>query len=269
MSGYRNLAVAGAGNIGVFIIEELLKQKDAGLIDNVYILTRATSNNPDIPRLIALGAKPVGVDYSSTEGLTKALAPLNLDVLISTLGHVGTSLEVQWPLVDAIKAANIKLFVPSEFGNPTDGVTGGLLGKKGSLHDVLKEKGVNAAYFYTGPFADMIFEGYLEWDLAKGKAETAMCRCHIPQGAILAGDRKTFNELFKQYEERTGVKLTPNYRSKEELERTLEENPKHFSSMLQYSFLTHGGTVGRLDQLDNGEFPKWNPTKAIEFIARN
>ena len=48
MSGYTNFAVVGAGNIGTFIIQQLLKDKAAGTVKEVVILTRQVncpSNN--------------------------------------------------------------------------------------------------------------------------------------------------------------------------------------------------------------------------------
>jgi hypothetical protein len=43
MSGFKKFAIVGAGNIGAFIVEELLKQKTAGAIDDVTIVTRPVS----------------------------------------------------------------------------------------------------------------------------------------------------------------------------------------------------------------------------------
>ena len=40
MSGYTNLAIAGAGNIGSYIVQQLLKDKGAGIINEVVVLSR-------------------------------------------------------------------------------------------------------------------------------------------------------------------------------------------------------------------------------------
>jgi hypothetical protein len=40
MSGYPNFAVAGAGNIGSYIVQQLLKDKAAGIIKEVVVLSR-------------------------------------------------------------------------------------------------------------------------------------------------------------------------------------------------------------------------------------
>lgn len=46
MSAYKNFAVVGAGNIGAFIIEELLKLKAAGTILSVVVVSRYVSLGP-------------------------------------------------------------------------------------------------------------------------------------------------------------------------------------------------------------------------------
>jgi pyrroline-5-carboxylate reductase len=40
MSGYTNFAVIGAGNFGNFIIQQLLKDKAAGTVKEIVVLTR-------------------------------------------------------------------------------------------------------------------------------------------------------------------------------------------------------------------------------------
>jgi pyrroline-5-carboxylate reductase len=43
MSGYKNFAIVGAGTIGSFIIRQFLKDKAAGTVDKVVVLTRQVS----------------------------------------------------------------------------------------------------------------------------------------------------------------------------------------------------------------------------------
>jgi pyrroline-5-carboxylate reductase len=40
MSGYTKFAVVGAGSIGSYIIQQLLKDKAAGIVKEVIVLTR-------------------------------------------------------------------------------------------------------------------------------------------------------------------------------------------------------------------------------------
>ena len=47
MSGYTNFAVAGAGTIGSYIIQQLLKDKAAGIIKEVVVLSRKVKRPSD------------------------------------------------------------------------------------------------------------------------------------------------------------------------------------------------------------------------------
>ena len=56
MSGYTNFAVAGAGTVGTFIVQQLLKDKAAGTVKEVVVLTRQVnypSNNPVIRDMLS------------------------------------------------------------------------------------------------------------------------------------------------------------------------------------------------------------------------
>lgn len=82
------------------------------------------------------------------------MALRGIDVLISTLST--GALAPQVPLAQAAKAAGVKLFVPSEFGNPTLDKHGhpGPLGQKADLHGTLKKLELPYALFYTGPWPE-------------------------------------------------------------------------------------------------------------------
>jgi saccharopine dehydrogenase-like NADP-dependent oxidoreductase len=47
MSGYTNFAVAGAGTIGSYIVQQLLKDKAAGIIKEVVVLSRQVKYSSD------------------------------------------------------------------------------------------------------------------------------------------------------------------------------------------------------------------------------
>jgi pyrroline-5-carboxylate reductase len=40
MSAYKNFAIVGAGNIGSFLVRQFLKDKAAGTVNEVVVLTR-------------------------------------------------------------------------------------------------------------------------------------------------------------------------------------------------------------------------------------
>jgi uncharacterized protein YbjT (DUF2867 family) len=94
------------------------------------------------------------VDYSNPQSIKSALS--GVDVVISTIS--GTALDVQGKIAEAAKEAEVKLFIPSDFGNVTEGATEGMFGAKAGIQTQLKRLGVPYAVFYTGPFADFIWE---------------------------------------------------------------------------------------------------------------
>jgi hypothetical protein len=76
---------------------------------------------------------------------------------------------------------------------------------------------------------------------------------------------QSFNQIFKEYEEKMGKKLQVTYRSESELKTALAKNPADFAAFLQLSWAEGGGLVGSLDQLSVSEYPGWNP-KAIADV---
>ena len=97
------------------------------------------------------------VDYSNPQSIKSALS--GVDVVISTIS--GKALDVQGKIAEASKEAGVKLFIPSEFGHVTEGETEGLFGAKAGIQTQLKRLGVPYAVFYTGLFADFVWEPYV------------------------------------------------------------------------------------------------------------
>jgi hypothetical protein len=71
-------------------------------------------------------AKVITVDYSNKESIKSALS--GVDVVICTLS--GMALGLQAEIAEAAIEAGVKLFVPSEFGNSSEGETEGIWGKE-------------------------------------------------------------------------------------------------------------------------------------------
>ena len=164
MSGYKNFAVVGAGEIGSFIIRQLLTEKAAGTVNDVVVLTRQASftspSDTSTDRLsqgsktvVEPAAKLIAVDYSNKELIKKALT--GVDVVISTIA--AAALDVQPRIAEAAKEVDVKLFVPSEFGGPTEGETGIFLGDKANIQEQLKDIGIPYTLFYTGGFSDYVW----------------------------------------------------------------------------------------------------------------
>ena len=91
------------------------------------------------------------------ESIKNALT--GVDVVISTVAIA--ALDIQGKIVAAAKNADAKLFVPSEFGNITEGDTEGLHGTKANIQRQLKALGLPYAAFYTGKFPDSGWSSYV------------------------------------------------------------------------------------------------------------
>jgi len=236
------------------------------------------------------GAKIAVVDYGSAESLKNAVT--GADVVISTVKPI--ALQVQHLLAEQAKAAGVKLFVPSEFGNPTTDLQNpkGVFVIKQSVHRKCKELDLPYALFFTGPGPDYVFIPFLGLDLKSGNVAVgldgnalnsftaqsdigryvAYVLTNLPQSKIewrvfrIEGDRKTFNQIFKHHEERTGKKLNVTYRSEAELEAAVAKNPSDTLSFLQLEWGRGGGLVGSLDQLSVSEYPDWNPKTVADVL---
>jgi hypothetical protein len=148
MSLYTSFAVAGAGpTIGGRIVKALLERGAS-----VVALVRPSSTSISSPLLE--GAKIVTVDYADVTAVASALREHKVEVLISALAY--GALPSQSPIADAAKEAGVKLFVPSEFGLPTEGGKGGHLVIKSQFADYLKSLGIPSLRFYTGLFMEFI-----------------------------------------------------------------------------------------------------------------
>jgi NmrA-like family len=99
----------------------------------------------------------IEVDYSNDESIQNALT--GVEVVISTVSIA--ALDVQVKIAAAAKNADVKLFVPSEFGFITEGETEGLHGIKAKFQGQLKALGLPYSAFYTGKFPDTGWSPYV------------------------------------------------------------------------------------------------------------
>ncbi|KAG2132355.1 hypothetical protein DEU56DRAFT_757334 [Suillus clintonianus] len=169
MSLYTSFAVAGAGpTIGGRIVKALLERGAS-----VVALARPSSTSTSSPLLE--GAKIATADYADVKAVASILREHKVEVLISALAY--GALPSQSTIADAAKEAGVKLFVPSEFGLPTEGGKGGhlviksqfagetflfcawfgckLLNARGIV-DYLKSLSIPSLRFYTGMFIEFI-----------------------------------------------------------------------------------------------------------------
>ncbi|KAJ7183143.1 NAD(P)-binding protein [Mycena filopes] len=138
MSTYKSFAVVGAGTIGLPIATGLAAK---GL--SVLILSRGST------KTAPPGVQLVQVDTSDVAAVTAVLKEHKVDVVISTIkAHGEGGAAAQMPVVDAAKAAAVKLYAPSEFGSPTDGYTEGFLAPKNKLAEYAKSVGLPTVRIY-------------------------------------------------------------------------------------------------------------------------
>ncbi|KAF8263179.1 NAD-P-binding protein [Lactarius quietus] len=282
MSGYKNFAVIGAGQLGSFIIRQLITDKAAGTVNDVVVLTRQGSKTTVDPT-----AKLNQVDYSDKESIKKALT--GVDVVISTIP--GTAIDVQPKLAEAAKEAGVQLFIPSEFGVQTEGETEGFLGAKAKIHDQLKAIGIPYALFYTGGFSDFLWTPHFGLDVKSGKVTVgadgsnpspftsrpdvarylSYVLTHLPVDQLknrsftIAGDTKSFNEIFKGYEGKTGKKVEVTYIPISELDARLASNPGDIFAFLHKLWAT-GGDTSSSQKSDNDLYPDWNPSSVVDNL---
>ncbi|KAI0067603.1 NAD-P-binding protein [Artomyces pyxidatus] len=283
MSGFRNFALIGAGHIGDFIIEELLKAKTTGTVDKVLVLTRTESAGKEgLQKFATAGASIVGVDYADKDAVAKALA--GIDAVISTLPI--PAIEVESAVAEASKAAEVKLFVQSEWGLAA--VSKGVAPTRDVHREKMRAMGLPWAAFCTGPWSDFLFNPYLHLDVKGGKAEVGgdgngpisftsrpdvarfvvYVLTQLPLSMVeyklfsIEGERKSFNEVFKAYEAKTGKKVDVTYKSITELHAAVAANPADLVSRLHIKWALEGFN----ETSDNHLYPDWHPKPVVDYL---
>jgi len=279
---FRSFAVVGAGNIGSFLVEELLRLKTIGTVSSVTVVSRSDASLSH-PEWVTQGARFATIDYDDRS--TLAVAFEGVEVVISTVKATPDGIGGQKILADAAKAAGVRIFAPSEFGTPSAKLEGGVALKR-HIRDYLQEIGLPYAILYTGPFTDQLFSPFFGFDFANGKVtipgfgDTQITFTGRPDVARyigfvftnlpaeklewkvlrLEGERTTFNEIIKSYQVKTGKVLEVNHISPSELEKRSD-----FAAVITLRWERGEGVVG--DPVDNDLYPGWNPKKVLEYIA--
>ncbi|KAI0258998.1 NAD-P-binding protein [Gloeopeniophorella convolvens] len=281
MSGYKTFAIAGAGNIGRPLIEQFLKAKAEGVVDEVVVLSR----DPDSATKFD-GARTIAVDYGDKASLVAALA--GVDVVISTIAEL--ILPVQLALAAAAKEAGAQLFVPSEFGGDKDGATEGPFLAKVDHRKQIRAVGPPTAVFYSGGWSDFFWKPSLGLDIVNGKitvagdgntklswtsrADTVRFVVHIltklPAAKLrdaifrCEADRKSFVEIAELYEQKTGKKVNVERIPIDELHKKWKANPG--GGIVDYWKIALAKGLGLVGEPDNDLFPDWNPAPAIDSV---
>ncbi|ESK91437.1 endo- -beta-xylanase precursor [Moniliophthora roreri MCA 2997] len=152
---YKSFAVVGAGDIGTHIVNAFVS---VGV--HPIVLSRKSSSQPkDLPSSITV-VKVEG--YDAVDEVAAAFKGHNVEVVVSAIGT--SALELEYPLAEAAKKAGVKLFVPSEYGLVTEGVSkvsddkDSVLVWKDKFAEHIRETGLPFARFFVG-----LFFGYVPW----------------------------------------------------------------------------------------------------------
>ncbi|KAJ3916228.1 hypothetical protein F5877DRAFT_69224 [Lentinula edodes] len=168
----RSIALVGAGVIGMPILRALLSSPNH---PNVIVLTRPGSKNKDLLNdLPPVSPIVIPVDYTDTSALTALFKKLSIEIVISALASTGYN--AQYNLADAAKASgSVKLFVPSEWGSPTEGAKDkgedNIFAIKDRVAEYLKSIDLPYTRFFTG-----LFMAYVPWVVG---ADVDASKAHI------------------------------------------------------------------------------------------
>ncbi|KAK1227257.1 hypothetical protein PQX77_009743 [Marasmius sp. AFHP31] len=173
-STFTSFAIVGAsGLVGSHILNAFLS---IGV--NPLVLSRTSSDKTFPPN-----TQVAKVDLENVDEVAKVLKEHNVEVVVSVAGTTG--IPTQRPVADAAKKAGVKLFVPSEFGSVTEGVSKvpgeseeSPLVQKEKFIDYLQSVGLPYTRFFIGQLSNFVpwFTGHLENGKVNviGKGETSV-----------------------------------------------------------------------------------------------
>ncbi|KAJ7025099.1 hypothetical protein C8F04DRAFT_1129655, partial [Mycena alexandri] len=177
MSSYKSFAVIGAGALGSAIVAAFAAQNLP-----VVVLARPGSKSTD---KLPAGAKLATVDTSDAAAVAAVFKEHTVDVVLSTI--TGHAIGAQKSLIEAAKAANVKLFVPSEYGVPTEGLNEGIWAEKNQIAEQLKSAGIPSLRIYNGLFTEYIPWLFVNAETKKihivGKGEAPLSVTALPDVA--------------------------------------------------------------------------------------
>ncbi|KAJ7456774.1 hypothetical protein B0H11DRAFT_1874368 [Mycena galericulata] len=177
MSSYKSFALIGPGALGSTIVAAFAAQNLP-----VVVLARPGSKSTD---KLPAGAKLVTVDTSDAAAVAAVFKEHTVDVVLSTV--TGHAIGAQKSFIEAAKAANIKLFVPSEYGVPTEGLNEGIWSDKNQIAEQLKSAGIPSLRIYNGLFTEYIPWLFLNAETKKihivGKGESPLSTTALPDVA--------------------------------------------------------------------------------------
>ncbi|SCV70182.1 BQ2448_1576 [Microbotryum intermedium] len=298
-STYKNIVVAGAGNVGGLIVEELVKNPAF----NVTVLSRTSDRDIRGATIKAVG------DYDNLEVLVSALQ--GADVVINTLNG-GFGADPKRNLVHAAAQVGVKLYVPSEFGLPQESLDDptSFNYHKIATRKVLKELNIPHTLVFTGPFPEICITPIFGFDFANGKAHfvgdgnsavladqdtyslnsqiswttrrdiarfVAHALAHFKPSQLenkalrIEGTRATSRDVVSMYERtHPGKHIAITTESEDEAKEFIKSNPGMMGGLKYLTMLFGQGeallTSAEGSELSNRDWPEWNPTSLEDVI---
>ncbi|CAL8126578.1 unnamed protein product [Orchesella dallaii] len=171
MSGPPVVAVIGAtGYVGKCIMPAFLDALKGGRLQEVRVLTvKEKLNSQQLQSYATSGAKVVTVDYKNVS--TVSMAFQGVDAVVSTLGTGEGIEDVKTVLLDALVAAKVKLYFPSEFGTnhyKCPNYSHPLFDGKRKHFSQAKELGLNPIRMLTGDIMEATFGKWFGLDCISG-----------------------------------------------------------------------------------------------------
>ncbi|ODN00923.1 Isoflavone reductase-like protein [Orchesella cincta] len=165
------VAVIGStGYVGKFIMPVFLDSLKNGKLKELRVLTAPEKMNSEkIQSYASAGAKVMSVDYKQVSSVTTALN--GVDAVVSTLGTGEGIEDVKTILLDALVAAKVKLYFPSEFGTNHYkflNYNHPLFEGKRKHFKQAKERGLNTIRILTGDIMEATFGKWFGLDCVSG-----------------------------------------------------------------------------------------------------
>ena len=77
---------------------------------------------------------------------------------------------------------------------------------------------------------------------------------------------QSLNKIAEDYAARSGKQISISHLARTELEETIAKNPADWLSEIRLEWDKGTVTSGKLEEISNGEFPDWKPTKVVDFL---
>ncbi|KAF7341119.1 NmrA domain-containing protein [Mycena venus] len=241
MSAYKSFAVVGAGTLGLPVLNALAAAQDVSVI----LLSRPGSTT----KTVSSGVEVIPVDFADAAAVAAVLKKKSL--------------------VDAAKLAAVKLFVPSEYGLPTEGHTDGPLGAKNQIAVYLKSSGIPSTRIFIGAFPEFIpwlvnYSPGGKFSIV-GKGETPVSFTSIPDIAGFVAYVLTTlppseleDRILRLEGDRSNLKdIAAQFKASVEHVDSIAGEMGEFKTSLQHATNTGAGSTG------------WDPVKKAEGTGSN